>query len=205
MRHRVMTRIRTAVGAGLLAVVLAGCAATGTAATSSTSSSGAASSSAGATSSLPASASSVPPAAPSSVSVSSSSPVVPVPVDPTTPALPAESSTSESTPASSESPADGAAGWFDTWGWVSPQTAERALAAGIAAGKDVRDELRCGTACGESPTATEIQAQYLADHPDTPNASVAAYEAAAAACPGYFIRGNCYADAQAALDAGEGE
>ncbi len=106
---------------------------------------------------------------------------------------------------SSEVPTNGPAGWYDTWGWVSPQTAARALAAGIAAGKDVRDELRCGTACGESPTAAEIQAQYILEHPDNPNATLEAYQAAAAACPGYFIRGNCYADAEAARNAGEGE
>lgn len=121
--------------------------------------------------------------------------------DPAAPPTP----TTEPPDDSSALPADGSGGWYDTWGWVSPQTAQRALAAGIAAGKDVRGDLRCGTACGESPTAAEIQAQYIADHPDNPNVSIEAYEAAAAACPGYFIRGNCYADAEAARAAGEGE
>ena len=100
---------------------------------------------------------------------------------------------------------EGSQGWNDTWGWVSPQTAERALAAGIAPGQDVRDELRCGTDCGESPTAAQIQARYIQDHPNSPDPTLEAYEAAAAACPGYFIRGNCYADAETARAAGEGE
>ena len=160
-----IARVFAAVGAAVVAVALAGCAASGT------TDSGAA-----------------------TTSSSQSSAVV-------------ASSTAGSTSSSSPSTlaADGTDGWYDTWGWVSPQTAERALAAGIAPGKDVRDNLRCGTDCSESPTAAQVQAQYIQEHPDSPDPTLEAYEAATAACPGYFIRGNCYADAEAAKAAGEGE
>ena len=189
------------------AVALAGCATAGPA-----DSSAALGSTVSASSSSPPAASSASVSAPPSTRPSSQAPTgsaTPEPsvapesaaTDPAAPPAP----TTEPTGDSSALPADGSGGWYDTWGWVSPQTAQVALAAGIAAGKDVRDELRCGTACGESPTAAQIQAQYIADHPDNPNASIEAYEAAAAACPGYFIRGNCYADAEAARAAGEGE
>ena len=189
------------------AVALAGCATAGPA-----DSSAALSSTVSASSSSPPAASSASVSAPPSTRPSSQAPTGSATPEPseapesaaTDPAAPPAPST-EPTGDSSALPADGSGGWYDTWGWVSPQTAQRALAAGIAAGRDVRDELRCGTACGESPTAAEIQAQYIADHPDNPNASIEAYEAAAAACPGFFIRGNCYADAEAARAAGEGE
>lgn len=49
-------------------------------------------------------------------------------------------------------------GWYSTnWGWVSPETAKRALAAGIPPGGDVPGYLRCGTIGGESPTSGEVQ------------------------------------------------
>ena len=186
------------------AVALTGCATAGPAA-----SSAALSSTVGASSSSAAAASSVTVSAPPSTRPSGQAPsgsTTPEPsVAPESAATDPPAPTTEPPGDSSAPPADGSGGWYDTWGWVSPQTAQRAFAAGIAAGKDVRDELRCGTACGESPTAAQIQAQYIADHPDNPNASIEAYEAAAAACPGYFIRGNCYVDAEAARAAGEGE
>lgn len=203
MTGSAITRIVGAVSAAFVAVALAACATSGAAdsgaATSSPSTSSAApSSSSGATSSASTIASSP---VVSASSAPASSTAAPATTDPTE-----VSSTELSTPESpSTLAADGTDGWYDTWGWVSPQTAARALAAGIAAGKDVRDNLRCGTDCGEPPTAAQIQAQYILDHPDSPNASVEAYEAAAAACPGFFIRGNCYADADAAKAAGEGE
>ena len=52
-------------------------------------------------------------------------------------------------------------GWYDERGWVSPETAARAIAAGITPGENVPNYLRCGTICGESPTSGEIQSQYL--------------------------------------------
>ena len=49
-------------------------------------------------------------------------------------------------------------GWYTPSGnWVSPQTAARALAAGIAPGETVPNYLRCGTICGEGPTSGEVQ------------------------------------------------
>lgn len=54
--------------------------------------------------------------------------------------------------------ADAAAnGWYDSRGWVSPETAQRALAVGIEPGGDVPGYLRCGTICGEDPTSGEVQ------------------------------------------------
>lgn len=51
-------------------------------------------------------------------------------------------------------------GWYDSRGWVSPETAKRAIAAGIAHGGDVPGYLRCGTICGEEPTSGELQQQW---------------------------------------------
>jgi len=51
-----------------------------------------------------------------------------------------------------------ASGWYTPSGnWVSPETAARALAAGIAPGETVPNYLRCGTICGEGPTSGEVQ------------------------------------------------
>ena len=50
-----------------------------------------------------------------------------------------------------------AAEWYDSRGWVSPGTAQRALDAGIPWGGDVPGYLRCGTICGEEPTSGEVQ------------------------------------------------
>lgn len=58
------------------------------------------------------------------------------------------------------SPDDGSQGWYDGRGWVSPETAQRAIAAGIPVGGDVPNYLRCGTLCGESPTSGEIQYEW---------------------------------------------
>lgn len=210
---------RLVVAAGVIAsaTMAAGCAATGTPDAGSSSASSSQGATVASTSIAAAAVSSVSSATPSTLASSpsptagqSSAPLLPgPPVDPTRPQEHENSSSAASEQAAGStvppSAADGSQGWYDTWGWVSPQTAAAALAAGIAAGKDVRDELRCGTSCGESPTAAEIQTQFVLDHPDNPNGTVEAYEAAAAACPGYFISGNCYADAGAARDAGESE
>ncbi|HEY5845302.1 MAG TPA: hypothetical protein VIT42_00780 [Microlunatus sp.] len=49
-------------------------------------------------------------------------------------------------------------GWYDPSGqWISPETAKRALAAGIPPGGSVPGYLRCGTICGEWPTSGEVQ------------------------------------------------
>lgn len=56
---------------------------------------------------------------------------------------------------------DGSNGWYDGRGWVSPETAARAIAAGISPGADVPGYLRCGTICGEEPTSGEVQQQYF--------------------------------------------
>ena len=110
-----------------------------------------------------------------------------------------------------------ATGWYDERGWVSPETAARAKAAGIEAGATVPDYLRCGTLCGESPTSGELQQQDQVN-PDGSAVDVNCdngypsggicypdYQAAAAACGAYLIRGNCYPSAEAARAAGEGE
>lgn len=59
-------------------------------------------------------------------------------------------------------------GWYDPSGqWISPETAKRALAAGIPPGGSVPGYLRCGTICGEGPTSGELQYEYwLEQHPD---------------------------------------
>jgi hypothetical protein len=50
-------------------------------------------------------------------------------------------------------------GWYDPSGqWISPDTAKRALAAGIPPGGSVPGSLRCGSICGEWPTSGELQA-----------------------------------------------
>ena len=54
-----------------------------------------------------------------------------------------------------------ASGWYTPSGnWVSPETAARALAAGIAPGETVPNYLRCGTICGEGPTSGEVQTAH---------------------------------------------
>jgi hypothetical protein len=70
----------------------------------------------------------------------------------------AEQSAAEQSAADADAAANG---WFTPNGnWVSPQTAERALAAGIAPGDTVPDYLRCGTICGEGPTSGEVQVAH---------------------------------------------
>ncbi|MET0864055.1 MAG: hypothetical protein ABWZ98_06950 [Nakamurella sp.] len=52
----------------------------------------------------------------------------------------------------------GLTGWYTPNGnWVSPETAARALAAGIDQGDTVPNYLRCGSICGEGPTSGEVQ------------------------------------------------
>lgn len=78
-------------------------------------------------------------------------------------------------------------GWYSSnWGWVSPETAKRALAAGIPPGGDVPGYLRCGTICGESPTSGEVQSWNQGLEPVPPG-----YES--------------YLAPNATLDAGESE
>ena len=127
----------------------------------------------------------------------------------------AESSAAEQSAATAD-------GWYDDRGWVSPDTAARALAAGIGRGENVPGYLRCGTICGESPTSGEIQQQWMEDqgllNPDgsltnDPCTSgylyggtcYPGYDAAAEACGGYLIRHTCYPSSEAAAAAGEGE
>ncbi len=53
-------------------------------------------------------------------------------------------------------------GWYTPNGhWISPETAARAIAAGIAPGETVPNYLRCGTICGEGPTSGEVQTAQL--------------------------------------------
>jgi hypothetical protein len=53
-------------------------------------------------------------------------------------------------------------GWYTPSGnWVSPETAARAIAAGISPGETVPNYLRCGTICGEGPTSGEVQMAQL--------------------------------------------
>ncbi|MEP6562679.1 MAG: hypothetical protein ABJD68_16590 [Nakamurella sp.] len=67
----------------------------------------------------------------------------------------AESSAASSAASETDSAADG---WYTPSGnWVSPETAARAIAAGIAPGETVPNYLRCGTICGEGPTSGEVQ------------------------------------------------
>lgn len=55
-----------------------------------------------------------------------------------------------------------AEGWYTPNGnYVSPETAARAIAAGIAPGETVPNYLRCGTICGEGPTSGEVQMANL--------------------------------------------
>ena len=61
-----------------------------------------------------------------------------------------------------EEQAAGADGWYTPNGnWISPETAARAMAAGIAPGETVPNYLRCGTICGEGPTSGEVQMAHL--------------------------------------------
>ena len=69
--------------------------------------------------------------------------------------------------AAAEAEAEADQGWYDERGWVSPETARRALDAGIPYGGNVPGALRCGTMCGEEPTSGELQYDYwLETHPD---------------------------------------
>jgi hypothetical protein len=53
-------------------------------------------------------------------------------------------------------------GWYTPNGnWVSPETAKRAIEAGISPGDTVPNYLRCGTICGEGPTSGEVQQAFL--------------------------------------------
>ncbi len=55
-----------------------------------------------------------------------------------------------------------AEGWYTPNGnYVSPETAARAMAAGISPGETVPNYLRCGTICGEGPTSGEVQQAQL--------------------------------------------
>lgn len=110
-------------------------------------------------------------------------------------------------------------GWYDSRGWVSPETAQRALEQSIPVGGDVPGYLRCGTICGEEPTSGELQQQWLEEqdvlNPDgslknDPNAvpqpaadGVVVFDDGDSCA--YSIRGNCYPSAEAAQAAGEGE
>jgi hypothetical protein len=71
----------------------------------------------------------------------------------------AEQAAAESSAASVAAQADsGVDGWYTPSGnWVSPETAARAIAAGISPGETVPNYLRCGTICGEGPTSGEVQ------------------------------------------------
>jgi hypothetical protein len=89
--------------------------------------------------------------------------------------------------------------WIDrNWGWVSPETAQRALDYGIPWGGDVPGFLRCGTICGEQPTSGEVQSEYQSTHVPTP-----AYPTIPTPDPGssdicprplYLINGQCLSD-----------
>ncbi|MET0965511.1 MAG: hypothetical protein ABWZ02_03900 [Nakamurella sp.] len=71
----------------------------------------------------------------------------------------AEAAAAEAAAAEANSGLDG---WYTPNGnWVSPQTAARAIAAGIAPGETVPNYLRCGTICGEGPTSGEVQVAQL--------------------------------------------
>ncbi len=90
-------------------------------------------------------------------------------------------------------------GWYDERGWVSPQTAARALAAGIAPGGNVPDYLRCGTICGEDPTSGEIQAQKSAEE----ESARAQATSTTPPCAYMVVRGVCYTSPEEAAAAGE--
>lgn len=74
----------------------------------------------------------------------------------------AQSAAAQSAADQAAADADAAAnGWYTPSGnWVSPETAARALAAGIAPGETVPNYLRCGTICGEGPTSGEVQTAH---------------------------------------------
>ena len=56
-----------------------------------------------------------------------------------------------------EEQAAGADGWYAPNGnWISPETAGRAMAAGIAPGETVPNYLRCGIICGEGPDLARL-------------------------------------------------
>ncbi len=90
-------------------------------------------------------------------------------------------------------------GWYDERGWISPQTAARALAAGIAPGGNVPDYLRCGTICGEDPTSGEIQAQKAAEE----ESARAQATSTTPPCAYMVVRGVCYTTPEEAAAAGE--
>ena len=93
-------------------------------------------------------------------------------------------------------------GWYDDRGWVSPETGARARDAGIEAGGNVPNYLRCGTICGESPTSGEVQQQWLEEQGLlNPDGSLTNDPCTG----GYQIRGTCYPSVEAARAAGEGE
>ena len=90
-------------------------------------------------------------------------------------------------------------GWYDERGWISPETAARAMAAGIAPGKNVPDYLRCGTICGEDPTSGEIQAQKSAEE----QSAGAQSTDTSAPCAYMVVRGVCYTTPAEASAAGD--
>lgn|GEM_PF-5381522 len=56
-----------------------------------------------------------------------------------------------------EEQAAGADGWYAPNGnWISPKTAGRGMAAGIAPGETVPNYLRCGIICGEGPDLARL-------------------------------------------------
>lgn len=74
----------------------------------------------------------------------------------------AEQSAAEQSAADEAEGDSGADGWYTPSGnWVSPETAARAIAAGISPGETVPNYLRCGTICGEGPTSGEVQWAHL--------------------------------------------
>ncbi len=127
--------------------------------------------------------------------------VAPVPADPSTGAdTAAADAPTADTPPSQLSEADALAhGWYDEFGWISPDTAARALAAGIPLGANVPENLRCGTACGENPTAAEIEAQKSAEAESAASAATQT----APTCPYMVVRGVCYSTPSEAAAAGE--
>ena len=73
-----------------------------------------------------------------------------------------------------------AEGWYTPNGnYVSPETAARAIAAGIAPGETVPNYLRCGTICGEGPTSGEVQMANLCLQGIVPPAECAGIDAQA--------------------------
>src|SRR5664279_1003996 len=104
--------------------------------------------------------------------------------------------------------------WYDSRGYVSPQTQQRALAAGIPWGGEVPGYLRCGTICGEEPTSGEVQSGWGNGDSTTPattipedpsQQTITCADIYRGLGGGYEIRGKCYPSAAAASAAGEGE